>query len=284
MHRLNVLVAFAGSLGLLLTMAGTGQSADTKVKILHTPGKVRFGVLGEKGAAPAPTLFVLASEIEVTLVGPDFNKVGRFLAPHGWLCVALDVSCHGQDSKPGEPTGLAGWRARMEKGDNFVVSFAKQVSEVLDHLIAEGYTDKSRVALCGTSRGGFMALHCAALEPRFRAVAAFAPVTDLLKVTEFSGLEKNELANNLKLVNVADKLAGRPVWICIGNNDERVSTDECIAFSRAVTKSAISKKLPAAIEIHVMPSIGHSIHQTAHEEAAAWFQNRISAPGAAARP
>lgn len=280
MRRLTTLVAFAGFLGLLSISAGAAQSAEPKVKILHTPGKVRFGVLGEKGAAPAPTLFVLASEIEVTLVGPDFNKVGRFLAPQGWLSVALDVSCHGQDSKPGEPTGLAGWRARMEKGDNFTVSLARQVSEVLDHLIAEGYTDKSRVALCGTSRGGFMALHCAALEPRFRAVAAFAPVTDLLKVSEFSGLEKNDLANSLKLVHLADKLAGRSIWICIGNNDERVSTDECIAFTRAVTKSAISRKLPAEIEIHVMPSIGHSIHKTAHDEAAAWFQKRINEPSA----
>lgn len=274
MRRTCVVTMMAACL-LMSAAQRTAGAEEPRVQILQTPGKVRFGLLGEPGKSPAPTLFVMAVDIQVTLTNPEFNEVGRRLMPDGWLCAALDVSCHGEDARPGEPPGLTGWRARLERGDNFVQAHAKQVSEVLDFLIAEGKTDKTRVALAGTSRGGFMALHCAALDERFRAVAAFAPVTDLRKLREFSGTEQHPLISSVNLLHSADKLAGRAVWVCIGNNDERVSTDECIAFTRATARAAIARELPAEIEIHVMPSVGHRIHATAHDEAAAWFRQRV---------
>jgi hypothetical protein len=39
--------------------------------------------------------------------------------------------------------------------------------------------------------------------------------------------------------------------------------------------ASVSAKKPADVELHVMPTIGHRIHATAHEEAAAWFAKRV---------
>lgn len=256
---------------LLLAATGT-SSADEKVRpLLKTPSGIRYGILGKKGDKPAPTLFVFATALDESLSQADFNKVGHVLARQGVLCVALDVPCHGQDRNAGEPEGLAGWRTRLEKNDDLIPSFARKASGVLDHLIKEGYTAADKVAACGTSRGGFIALHWAAAEPRVGAVIAFAPVSDLLVLTEFRKMENRAHAKALALIHHADKLVGRPLWTCIGNDDQRVSTDHLIAFTRKLVEAARAQKKTAPVELHVMPSAGHSIHDSAHEESAAWI-------------
>jgi hypothetical protein len=102
-------------------------------------------------------------------------------------------------------------------------------------------------------------------------VAAFAPVTDLAALREFAGQRDQPSVSQLALVAHADKLAGRGVWMCIGNNDERVDTDLAIATTRALVRSSIAAGHAPKIELHVMTSEGHTIHPTAHEEAAAWI-------------
>src|SRR5262249_7240486 len=185
---------------------------------------IQFGVLGPKPKAPAATLFVFAHELKATLETDDYNKVGRLLATKGFVCVALDLPCHGRNVRAGEPQGLDGWAARLRQDEAPIGPFVREATEVLDHLIAAGYTDRERVTACGTSRGGFVALHFAAAEPRVRCVAAFAPVTELPVLREFKGLEAHAKTKQLALLRHAEKLAGRPGWLCIGNDDERVGT------------------------------------------------------------
>ena len=247
-----------------------------KIQILQTAGGVRFGLLGSKGETPAPTLFILAGSLEDALGNDDYAKVGRLLLKKGFVCVSVDIPCHGKDHKGTKPAGLTGWRSRLENGDDLLLPFTKNVSAVLDHLIKEGITDARRVAICGTSRGGFMAVHAAAAEPRIRCVAAFAPVTDLLALREFTGMEKNAPTRDLDLRKHADKLAGRSLWLCIGNNDQRVGTDQAIAFTRKMVAASQAKKKPADVQLHVMDTVGHRIHASAHEEAAAWFAVRLA--------
>jgi dienelactone hydrolase len=268
--------ATARGLLLLAAVPAAPVCGADRVQSLQTPAGVRFALRGEKPAAPAPTLFVFATAAEPTLAAAEYNQVGRLLAGDGWLCVALDVPCHGQDVKDGEKPGdLAGWRKRLERGEELLAPFAARASAVLDHLVKQGYADPARVAACGTSRGGFAALHFAAAEPRVRSVAAFAPVTDLLLLREFAGTTRPEAARALALDRHADKLAGRGVWLCIGNHDERVGTDAAIAFTRRAVQAAVKKGLPPPVELHVTATPGHTIHATAHDEAAAWFRRQI---------
>ena len=192
-----------------LTATSASGQTEKQAKILQTESSIRFGLLGEKGPTLAPTLFVFATAIEGTLGSDDFVKVGRILGKDGYLCVSLDIPCHGQDAKPGEAVNaLSCWRSRLEKGNDLVPGFVAKASAVLDYLIQEGYTDPHQVAACGTSRGGFIALHFAAAEPRVKSVAAFAPVTDLLALSEFAGMGDRDdnpafrKVKSLALVNV----------------------------------------------------------------------------------
>lgn len=265
--------------GIVLGVAGLLGSAtargDEKLTVLRTPGGREFGVLGEKPAVPAPTLFVFATAWQGTLQNDDFNKVGRILARQGVLSVSLDLPCHGADRREGEPEGIAGWRARLDQGTEPIGAFCKDASTVLDHLIAEGYTDRERVAACGTSRGGFVALHFAASEPRVRCVAGFAPVTNLLLLREFDGMSPPDPAAALLVADRAEALYARPVWLMIGTHDERVGTDSVIALARQINSSAVKHKQLALVDLHVQPSEGHRLPANGHVDSAAWFVRQL---------
>jgi dienelactone hydrolase len=258
--------------------------APPAMQILRAPGGVRFGLFGAKGTAPAPTLFVFAVGLEDMQKHPNYSDVGRRLAKHGFLYVALDPPCHGDDVKPKEPTQLSGWRHRLENGDALIPNFTARATEVLDHMVKEGYTDPARVAACGTSRGGFLAYHFAVAEPRIKAVAGFSPVTDLMALREFASTKNAEAAQALALEKHAVKLAGRPLWLSIGNDDQRVSTDAAIAFTRKLVAAGVAVRKdalrPVPVELIVGANPGHSAIKDAHELAAAWLLKQLQATAA----
>lgn len=262
--------------GLILTAPDQKAPPAPTVHDLATPAGIRFAIIGEKGAKPAPTLFFFAGAAKATLLSNDYAKCGHHLMKDGVLLVGIDIPAHGDDVRKDEPPGgINGWRYRLEKGEDPIRPFTKKVSEVLDYLVKEGYSDPKRVGAAGTSRGGFIASHVAAADVRFQTIVEFAPVTDLLAVSEFKGLEKHAMTTGLHVSQLADKLAGRSFWFCIGNNDERVSTDETIAFTRKLVRAAAAKKAKLDVFLAVTPTPGHSIHKTAHDEAAVWLRERL---------
>src|ERR1043166_8893218 len=156
-----------------LGLSSTAMATPDRPTILTTNG-VRFGIIGGKPAVPAPTLFVFANDLEGTLEKGDFAKVGKILQEKkSFLLAGLDMPAHGQDQRKDEPNGLKGWRARLDQNEDFVAAFVARASTVLDTLVREGYTDPNRVAVAGTSRGGFIALHFAAAESGVRSVGRF---------------------------------------------------------------------------------------------------------------
>lgn len=243
-----------------------------KVTVLETADKVRFAVLGDKPAEPAPTLIVLSGGGDETLTSAYFLQGGVPLLKQGYLCVSLDLPCHGQDIKAGEPAGIAGWRHRLEAGQDLMADLNRRTKAMLDYLVENKYTNVDKIAVTGTSRGGFSALHVAASDPRIRCVAAMAPVTDLFVVTEFMGMKHPERAAALSVSNLANDLAARNVWLVIGDRDARVGTDNMIAFGRKLSAVAIEKKLNTSIEIHVLAEPqGHTTPKGAAEQSAAWI-------------
>src|SRR5262245_4479652 len=103
--------------------------------MLRTPSGVEFALVGGKTARPAPTLFVLGGAARETVEMETSNRIGWVLAKHGFLSVSLDIPCHGKDQKPGEPQGIKGLRARLEKGEQPVAEFTRRLSSVIDFLI-----------------------------------------------------------------------------------------------------------------------------------------------------
>lgn len=245
--------------------------AERPVTIVELPGGIRAGVYGEKPAKPTPTLFVFAGDIKTALGNAYFRQCGNQLAAEGWLLVTLDLPSHGKDLPGG---GLQGWANRIAMGEDPITKFTKTLSKALDGFIAEGYTDPDRVGACGTSRGGFIALQFAAHEPRVKFVAAFAPVTNLLALREFGKIagDANVVADSLGTRHLAEKLAGRPVWLTIGGQDERVGTQNAVDFAEAVHSAAEKADKTDAIVLIVRPdSLGHTTPKGAPDQAFEWF-------------
>lgn len=263
-----------------LTMKGSATPIFTGVKMKEVPppGWILWGHLSEKGPSPAPTIIQVGSDMMNMLCREDFNKMGFILREQGYQCVATDSLGYGFDLKPGEPEGLPCWRMRLEKGDPLMAEFTAKISRLLDHLVSEGYTDPERVAIYGSCRGGFMALHCAAADPRFKRVVAFTPSTDLCIVSEFAGLENHPATRALSVHNLVDKLADRAVWSCLGNRDDRVGTESCLGFMRKLMDAAVARNgnKAANIEFHLSAVVGHATYMLAHEEAAAWLHAQMA--------
>lgn len=243
---------------------------------LHTIDDIPFGLLGNRGAAPAPTVFVFSTTLQESLGNPAYCRVANVLQQYGFLAVSLDLPCHGSDARAGEPENpLSGWRVRLQAGEAMVEAFTSRASRVLDWLVAEQYTDPAHVAACGTSRGGFIALHLAAADPRVRAAVAFAPVVTLPALAEFRGAAHHPAVRALNLTDAAERLCERAIWITIGADDTRVGTDYAITLTRKIVLCGREHGCPADVELHVLPAPGHATPSGAHDAAAAWVLARV---------
>lgn len=276
--------AFCSYVAVCLFAAHCAAADD--VQQLTTPDGTRFAILGEKPPVPAPTLLVFGGGRRETLLGEDVNRIGRLLAEDGFLSVSLDIPCHGDDVRPGETAGLTAWRDRIVNGDDLMEPFTANVTEVIDHLIAEAYADPEQIVISGTSRGGFCALHAAAADERIKYVLAFAPVTHLPVLHEFEGARDSPDVLKLSTIHLADKLASKAIWMVIGNDDVRVGTPECIDCALAIMARAKGKAVPIPIELHITATIDHRLHAqrmpqyrqwgSPHDEAALWLKSEIS--------
>jgi esterase FrsA len=248
---------------------------------LQTDDGVRFAFIGPEGARRAPLVFVIGGVRKSSLEGEGSNVVGSVLAQHGFVQASIDIPCHGEDSRPGEPKEMRGWRARLEKGEPLFDAFHRQVASVIDYLVRRGTVDPARIGVCGVSRGGFVALHLGAAEPRMKYVVGFAPVTDLLALKEFQGTSHPTAARAMDVTTLADKLLDRPIWISIGDNDQRVDSRHAIDFALHMMKISVRHRQPMThfwsgddIRLTVTPSEGangHSSYRGAHEDAAVWI-------------
>ena len=264
-----LIVAFVGS--------ALGQTPDPSITRGKTPGGVEYGIWGPASDGPAPVLFMLAGTIDSTLSKPYFRQCGNELAEHGYRTVSIDIPCHGTQTREGEPAGLSGWSYRAAKNEDIVAESNARLSEVLDHLIKTKVADPNRIAVGGTSRGGFLAIHFAAHDARVKCVVAFAPVTDPAALNEFKAIADHPFLAKLNPEGQAKKLAGRPVWIVIGDQDERVGTDRAVALAQKITNASRELKLDSRVELHVMPEPrGHTTPRGSSERAAKWILAQLN--------
>jgi dienelactone hydrolase len=127
--------------------------------------------------------------------------------------------------------------------------------------------------VCGTSRGGYLAFQFAAFESRVKAVVAFAPVTDLLALREFTGIDKGNIPSSFNLDSKIDSLVGKPVWIVIGDRDNRVDTDKAIQFARKLSKYSADSD----VELNVMVERkGHTTPKGSVDRAVSWILDNMS--------
>jgi dienelactone hydrolase len=257
--------------------ARAAETVDSPFVRHKTPDGIEYGTWGDPGTKPAPTLFMLAGTIESTLEKPYFRQCGNELASLGYLVVSIDLPCHGNQSTEGEPAGLGGWSHRVGKNEDFVADSNARLSKVLDHLIMTGLNDPNRVVAGGTSRGGFLAIHFAAYDSRVKCAAGFAPVTDLAALSEFRSRQEHLLVKKLSLANQAEKLTERPVWIVIGDRDERVGTEHAIELASRLSAVAKERNVASNVELHIMSEPrGHTTPRGSSRLAADWIHRHLS--------
>jgi dienelactone hydrolase len=270
-------ITITTSVVLLASVMGTNAEPESKIELMHTLDGIEFGIWGNTNhEQPAPTLIVLATTIKNTLNSAYYRHCGNQLVKRGYICISINLPCHGDQRVDGEPEGLSGWSHRVARDSDFVAEFNNRLSKVLDHLIKQGVSDPRKIAACGTSRGGFLALHAAIHDPRVKCVAGFAPVTDLSVLREFKSTSERRLVKQLNLIKRAKDLAGRKVWIVIGDQDERVGTDHAIQLAREISRESRKQKLPSQATLHVLSEPrGHTIPDGADRLAADWILQQI---------
>ena len=259
-----------------LNILPAALAVETALQTL--PDGRRVLLLGHRAEAPQPLLFIFQGSIDSAMSEPLYTEVGRLLAAEGVLSVVLDAPAHGEDAAPGEPPELSAWAHRVGEGKPFLEPFLQRATKALDHFVALGWADPSRVAACGTSRGGFLAFHFAAHDSRIRCVAGIAPVTDLAALREFSSLSPPPDTSGLGLASLAPRLAGRPLWLCIGNSDARVGTDRAIAFAQAVVaanRALPQPPSPIPVDLLVQSTPGHRSFATDHHRLAQWLRPHL---------
>lgn len=224
LHRLPVLLAIAA-----LGSCGGGSESPLAQPAFQTNVVPRFDRIGgERIGGAGPTVVVLATNINDTLNDDLVNQgVVPRLVTAGYQVLTLDLPCHGADAASSTVDPLYCWSVRIHDGDNAIFSrFCAELGNVLTSL------GLNEVGIVGISRGGYMAITCAAYEPRITAVALIMPVTDLDVLSEFQQYPASESLFGVQ--QYVPVLSHLPVLVRIGKSDERVRTDLAVAFAQQV--------------------------------------------------
>jgi dienelactone hydrolase len=247
------------------------------VKMMKTSDGVEFGVWGGTPDKPSPTLILLSGLIPDSFTKTNFLRAGEILGPKGYLCVSIELPCHGSFAQQGY-SNLAGGGKRAAEGDDFVAEFNARMKKVIDYLIEQKMTDPDKIVSTGTSRGGFLAIRYAAFDKRVKAAVAYAPVADLRKLKEFEVAKDVASVDAMSLEAHVPELVGRPVLIFIGDRDDRVGTDSVIAFARKLSAAAQKAGVPSEVELHVVSEPrGHSLPAGVERPATNWIVNALKA-------
>lgn len=174
-------------------------------------------------------LLTFAMDWETSLCVEPYNLTAKYFLQQGHRAASFDLPNHGARlNQYGE--GIAGFRNAFIDGKNPFTMFIEEAKTAIDFCIDHGFASIGNIAVCGTSRAGYLALRLLGEDNRIAAAAAFAPVTDWRCLEEFSADKNRKDVEALQLSNYVHGLAGKSTFIVIGNSDERFSTASCRQF------------------------------------------------------
>ena len=211
--------------------------------------------------SPRPALLLnFASDRTTTLQQPPYDITPRMFVAKGHRALSFDLPCHGERASPDRLEGISGFCAEWVSGRDVLSGFVDEGRTVIDAVISGGLAEPGRIFVSGTSRGGYCALRLMAADRRIAAGAAFAPVTDWRVLQEFAAIKDQPEVARVALDHYAPALAGRAVWLAIGNRDARVSTECCLSFVAAIAEAETAQARSASsVVLHVVPESGHAV-------------------------
>ncbi len=230
----------------------------------------------DDGALPAIIYLAISGSDSLTL--DPLNQPVTFLSQRYKVRIfSLTLPAHEPPLKPQD--AFAEWADAFSKKNDLLRPFIKRVAQAADFLIESQIATK--VGIAGLSRGGFLALHSAAISTHLKTILAFAPVSQLGLSKEFSSLSSDPIVQQLDLSCICDKLFEKSIRVYIGNHDELVSTAACFSFIQRLSDTAYKNRIRSPqVEMIISPSIGYQGHGTAKhlfEEGAAWLVKQIDA-------
>ncbi len=182
-----------------------------------------------------------------------FDWLGQFLAARGYVVIQPNFR------------GSSGYGQEF-LGENAFHEWRKVMSDIhdsADWLVKERLADPNRMAILGWSYGGYAALQSSAMDSRYKAVIAIAPVTDLKQLRReaehFRGatIEQKEIGKGDQLVDgspithAADIHA--PVLLVHGTIDGNVEYDHSKRMLAAL------KKAGATADLLTFPGLDHQL-------------------------
>jgi alpha-beta hydrolase superfamily lysophospholipase len=197
---------------------------------------------------------------QATLQTDPYAITARAFTEAGCYVVSFDLPNHGDGiDEYGE--GLVGlWAAHAAGADPFG-RFIAQGQAVIDACLQQGWGDPDRLFVCGVSRGGYCALRLMAADTRIKGAAALAPLVDWRSLSEFSAVRDRPEMAMLSLEHWVHQLAGRALYIAVGNHDHRVGTDRCLRFALRLFEAAdLSQPGTSAIEVYINNSSNHTLN------------------------
>lgn len=205
-------------------------------------------------------LLNFAADRTAALKSEPYNITPSMFLAAGHRAASFNLPCHGDREVPGQPRGIVGFCAEWRRGVDVFAGFVDEGRAVIDTLIERQLAEPGRIFVSGTSRGGYCALRLMAADERIAAAAAFSPVTDWRVLTEFASIKDKSEVAELALPHFAGALAGRAVWLAIGNSDARVGTDACLRFAEAVLRAESEAGFSSSqFVLHVVPEKDHQL-------------------------
>lgn len=130
-----------------------------------------------------------------------FDWLGQFLAARGYVVIQPNFR------------GSSGYGKEF-LGENAFHDWRKVMSDIhdsADWLVKQRLADPNRMAIVGWSYGGYAALQSAAMDQRYKAVVAIAPVTDLKQLRRDSEGFRNEKLKDEEIGKGDQLVDGSPI-------------------------------------------------------------------------
>lgn len=280
-NRRNFLIGGAAATAAAALTFGPASRADAAgpdagegtIYRKHTRNGTEYGVLGRWPDQPTGVLLTVGNIVDLKV--PYFTQAAIYLRKLGYMVVTIDMPSHeSQIIDPVNDLGLDGWVWRLRNGMNFVDEYNNRLKDVLDTLISEGKVDQTKLAIQGTSRGGFLAYHYSMFDRRVKAASGFSPITDLVATHWFEPIKDNALVKELNLTNpdrIADLLQ-MPLFLVIGDRDGTVSNRAAFAWSQSMSDAARNAEVPREYAFHQLSEpIGHTVPKGGQLLGAAWL-------------
>ena len=120
--------------------------------------------------------------------------------------------------------------------DGFALMEAR-LRAVIDDALSKRYTRPGRVVVMGSSRHGFAVLHSMALNLGVSAAVAHQPVIHWPRMSEFAGMDDNEIVEQNSLSPLIKQFPPRPLFIQTGYADQRVGQEWVTSLTDALREA-----------------------------------------------